>query len=120
MSQPDEPIPRYVFEIRDWQGRVVRMTQKTFDNHRERHAEIPDYIEEAKATIRDPDRVYKGDVGRSLHLYRYGLGRGIYARTYLAVIVYMPIPLAPKSAVPDEDGREWLFRHPTGRSRLGK
>ena len=56
MSQPDGST-RYAFETRDWRGRVVRMTQKTFDPHCVLHAEFPKYIEEAKATILDPDRV---------------------------------------------------------------
>ncbi len=82
------PDNKYVFEVIDWRGRLVRMTQRTYDTHVERHAEIPEYIQEAQATIADPDAVYKSDVGRTEHLYRFGLGRGIYARTYLVVVIH--------------------------------
>ncbi len=81
---------RYVFETTDWRGRPVRMTMNTYEAHKERHAEIPEYINEAQMLIGDPDEVYIADVGPSLHLYRFGLGRGIYANTYLSAIVYYP------------------------------
>lgn len=84
MEIPD----RYVFEVKDWRGRTVRMTRKTYDIHVERHAEVPEYVQEAQLVVADPDAIYRADVGRSLHLYRFGLGRGRYANTNLVVVVH--------------------------------
>lgn len=63
------------------------MTQKTFDNHKERHPEIVGYVEEAKQTIADPDVVLETDNG-AVQLFRRGLGRKPFERTYLEVVVY--------------------------------
>jgi len=80
---PDE----YVFEIEDWRGRHVSLTQRTFENHLQRHPEFPEYVEEAKQTIHDPDVVQESDTGATL-LYRFGIGRPPYSRLYLMVVVY--------------------------------
>lgn len=77
----------YVFEIEDWKGRIVRLTQRTFDNHAKKRSMTNEYLEEAKETIRDPDTVQHSSTGATL-LYRFGLGRTPYSQLYLMVVVY--------------------------------
>ncbi|GEM_PF-6239942 len=89
LGSMDQPL-RYIFETTDWRGRPVRMTIKTYDLHKDRHAEMPEYIQDVQTLIGDPDEIYIADSGPSLHLYRFGLGRGIHANTYLTAIVYYP------------------------------
>lgn len=43
------------FEVRDRQGRVVRLREAVYHRHLPEHPEMGDYIEEAKLTISDPD-----------------------------------------------------------------
>lgn len=77
----------YVFEIADWKRRSVLLTQQTFDNHVHRHPEFPEYVEEAKETVRDPDIVQESDTGAT-YLYRFGIGRPPFSRLYLKVVVF--------------------------------
>ncbi len=77
----------YVFEIEDWRGRLVRLTQRTFTIHKEKRSITSEYLEEAQQTIRDPDIVQLSSTGATL-LYRFGLGKGIYSRLYLMVAVH--------------------------------
>ena len=77
----------YVFEIEDWLGRPVRLTQRTFNNHVNKRSITSEYLEEAKTTIRDPDVVQPSSSGATL-LYRFGLGRPPYSRLYLMVAVH--------------------------------
>jgi hypothetical protein len=78
---------RYAFEVEDWRGRLVRMTQRTFDAHVEKRAVTIDYLGEAKETISDPDIVQESDTGAT-YLYRFGIGRPPYSNLYLMVIIY--------------------------------
>ena len=80
-------IVEYVFEIEDWLGRPVRLTQRTFENRANKRSMTSGYLEEAKVTIRDPDIVQLSSSGATL-LYRFGLGRSPYSRLYLMVAVH--------------------------------
>lgn len=79
--------PEYVFEIEDWQRRLVRLTRRTFENHVRKRSVTSEYLEEAKQTIQDPDVVQLSSTGATF-LYRFGLGRTPYSRLYLMVVVY--------------------------------
>ena len=81
------PEGPYIFEIKDWRGRIVRLTRKTFEVHEKRHQEFRQYIEAAKQTIQDPDIVAEADNG-AVSLFRFGLGHKSFERLYLQVIVY--------------------------------
>jgi hypothetical protein len=63
------------------------MTQRTFQNHISRHPEIPEYVQEAKQTISDPDIVMEADNGAIL-LYRRGLGRRPFTNLWLTIVIY--------------------------------
>lgn len=84
---PNEQPSEFVLDVVDWQGRRVHMTARTFSSHELRHPEIREYLEEAKQTIADPDIVLE-DNDSGVLLYRYGLGRQQYDKTYLVVIVH--------------------------------
>lgn len=86
-AMTESPFGDYIFEIVDWRGRPVRLTRRTFENHKDRHPEVPLYIEQAKLTIEDPDFVGEEDYG-AVCLFRFGLGRGVFANLYLRVIIY--------------------------------
>jgi len=79
--------PRYVFSIRDWQGRTVQLTENTYSSHLPVHPEIAAYIQEAQETIRDPDLVLQIE-GGAIRACRRGLGRGIFEATWLAAVIY--------------------------------
>lgn len=67
------------------------MAWATYNVHKERHLEVPEYVYEVKLLIGDPDIVYVDDNSGCVHLYRLGLGRGKYAKAYLwAGIYYRP------------------------------
>lgn len=85
MSTP--PPETYIFEVKDWRGRIVRLTSRTFKTHEQRHPEFPQYIEAAKQTIQDPDFVAEADNG-ALYLVRFRLGRKPFENLYLVVVVY--------------------------------
>ena len=81
------PQENYMFEVKDWCGRTVRLTRRTFETHKERHPEFTQYIEAAKQTIQDPDLVAEADNGGT-SLVRFGLGRKPFGKLYLVVIVF--------------------------------
>lgn len=83
-SLPQKP---YIFEVKDWRGRIVRLSRRTFETHEKRHPEFAEYIEAAKETIKDPDLVAEADNGAT-SLFRFGLGHKPYENLYLVVIVY--------------------------------
>jgi hypothetical protein len=76
-----------VFKIEDWRGRIVRLTQHTFNSHKNRHPEFVPYIEAAKETIQDPDFVAETDSGATA-LFRFGLGEKPFKNLYLVVIIH--------------------------------
>lgn len=77
----------YIFEVKDWRGRTVRLTKRTFEIHEKRHPEFAQYVEAAKQTIQDPDTVAEADNG-AMSLFRLGLGHERFENLYLVVIVY--------------------------------
>jgi hypothetical protein len=81
MTQPQSPdIPEsgLVFNVPDYKGRRVRLTQRTYDKHVPIHPKVEEYVEEAKQVVEDPDDVIEMDSDATF-LYRHGLGRGVYA-----------------------------------------
>ena len=78
---------KYVFEIKDWCGRIVRLTQHTFNIHKDRHPEFVPYIGAAQETIQDPDFTAETGSG-AVALFRLGLGKKLYKNLYLVVIVH--------------------------------
>jgi hypothetical protein len=78
---------KYIFEIRDWRNRIVRLTNRTYDIHEKRHPEFVPYLEAAKQTIQDPDIIAEADNGAIL-LIRYGLGQKYFKSLYLFVVVF--------------------------------
>jgi hypothetical protein len=76
----------YVFEIPDWRNRLVRLSQRNLDRHTLYRPYCPEYVEEVKTTIRDPDNVQESDTGVTF-LHRLGLGRPPFTRLYLKVII---------------------------------
>ncbi len=83
----DESQAEYIFEIKDWRNRTVRLTRQTFEIHKKRHPEFVPYLEAAKLTIKDPDSVAKAD-NNGIFLIRYGLGDKHYKNLYLCVVVF--------------------------------
>lgn len=81
------PNGTYAIETNDWCGRHVVMTQKTYDEHKFRHPEVPTYVEEAKILLSDPDGVLEVDNG-AIYIFRFGLGRGVYGKLYLGMYLY--------------------------------
>jgi hypothetical protein len=79
--------PRNLFEIPDWEGKTVHMTVKTFQTHLAYRPMMAEYVDEAKITIRDPDHIQQAHHG-AMRLCRLGLGRTIYSKSWLVVIVY--------------------------------
>lgn len=77
----------YVFQIQDWRDRLVRLSQRTYNNHVPRHPEFAEYLHEAQETIRDPDIVQESDTGAT-YLYRFGIGKPPFSRLYLKVVVF--------------------------------
>ena len=77
----------YVFNITDWKGRPVRLSESTYAKHLPVHTEITDYLEEVQETIRDPDIVLQIE-GGAIRLCRLGLGKGVFERTWLAAVIY--------------------------------
>lgn len=86
-KMPILPKELYIFEIKDWHGRIVRLTRRTFEVHEKRHQEFAKYIEAAKQTIQDPDLVAEADNG-AVSLFRFGLGNKPFENLYLVVVVY--------------------------------
>jgi len=80
-------LPQLVFEVEDWRGRLVHVTQRTFSSHAGKRPEFSEYRSEAETTIRDPDIVQESDTGATL-IYRFGIGRPPFARLYLKVVVF--------------------------------
>ena len=78
---------QYIFEVKDWLGRIVRLTRHTYDIHKDRHPEFSPYIEASKETIKDPDFVAETD-SKAIALFRFGLGKNLYKHLYLVVIVH--------------------------------
>jgi len=78
---------QYIFEIKDWIGRTVRLTRHTLNAHKERHPEFVPYLGEAQQTIQDPDFIAKTD-SNAFALFRFGLGKNLYKNLYLVVIVH--------------------------------
>lgn len=79
----------FVFLVEDWKGRRVGMSYTTYESHRDKHAEVPVYLEEARQTIADPDIVHEADNG-GVFLSRFGLGRSLYQGCWLTVVVHYP------------------------------
>jgi hypothetical protein len=77
----------YIFEIRDWQNRIVRLSKCTYDIHEKRHLEFVPYLESAKLTIQDPDIVAEAD-NNGIFLVRYGLGKQYFKNLYLCVVIF--------------------------------
>ena len=83
----DEQNRDFALEVRDWEGRIVRWTQRGYQEHFPKHPEIQDYIEQVAMTVSDPDITIS--IGQSqVHLYRFGLGRGRFAGCYMCVIIH--------------------------------
>jgi len=80
-------MAHYVIETKDWCGRIVRLSQHTFNVHKDRHPEFVPYIEAVKETIQDPDFVAETDSGATA-LFRFGLGEKTFEKLYLVVIIY--------------------------------
>ena len=95
MTSP--PVGAYVFEVPYWRGRPVRLTQRTFDNHKGKRPDFVTNLDEAKLTIQDPDMVGEGDNG-AISLFRYGLRS--YPNLYRRVIVYYRV---------DQRSDSWLL-----------
>jgi hypothetical protein len=74
-------------DTKDYQGRRIVLTTRTFRRHIPIHPEITDYLREADEAISDPDGVIELESGASF-LYRYGLGRTLFSNTYLGVVVH--------------------------------
>ncbi len=77
----------HVFQIEDWRGRRVHLTQQTFESHAHRRSEFAEYLEEAKETVNDPDIVQESDTGATF-LYRFAIGRPPFSRLYLKVVIF--------------------------------
>lgn len=82
-----EPSINYIFEVKDWRGRIVRLTEKTYNAHKDRHPEFIPYIEAAQETIEDPDFVAETNSG-AIALFRFGLGKKPFEKLYLVVIIH--------------------------------
>jgi len=78
---------RFLFEVQDKEGIIVRLERRTFERHLPYRPETADYVEEAKATIEDPDAILVDD-DSCHHYYRLGLGRGKFEKCYVRVLVY--------------------------------
>jgi len=77
----------FALEAQDWEGRSVRWTQRSYQEHVPKHPEIQDYIEQIGIAVSDPDVIV--NVGQSqVHLYKFGLGRGRFIGCYICVIIY--------------------------------
>ena len=81
------PVSDPVFEVTDWRGRIVRLTRRTFENHKDKRPEFALYIDEAKETVEDPDFIADANDG-AVALVSYGLGREKFANLYLQVVVF--------------------------------
>ena len=76
----------WIFETKDREGVIVRMSKDTYERHLPIHPEIADYIEEAELTVQDPELIIRDD-DNCYHHYRLGLGRGKYKKCYVRVLV---------------------------------
>lgn len=80
-------LVEHVFQIKDWRGRQVHLTQRTFESHAHRRPEFAEYKAEAEETINDPDIVQESDTGATF-LYRFAIGRPPFSRLYLKVVIF--------------------------------
>ena len=80
----------YVFEVRDRQGRVVRLRRAVYERHLPQRPEMAAYVEEARLTIASPDwELVDEDTGSNCRVYyRLGLGRDKFEKCFLKVPVY--------------------------------
>lgn len=76
-----------LFEAKDRDGVVVRMSRETYERHLPTRPEMADYIEEARITVEDPHLIILDEDGCHHH-YRLGLGRGKFKKCYVHVLVY--------------------------------
>jgi len=88
----------WLFETKDRNGVVVRMSRETYERHLPTRPEMADYVAEAKLTVEDPHVIIVDHRG-CYHHFRLGVGRGKFRKCYVQVLVHYRRRLGQKRGI---------------------
>ena len=77
---------KFVLDLRDRKGRLVRYSRSNFERHLTRHPEMTGHIEAIKKVVEDPDIEIEADNNHT-YLYRTGVVEGKFSKLWLFVVI---------------------------------